>query len=42
MPRTPTGYEYLVDIRIDVDEDALSSLRLEAGCFVLICNLVSN
>lgn len=39
MPRTPLGYEYLLDIRIDVDSDALSPLRLEAGCFVLICNL---
>ena len=39
MPRTPLGHEYLLDIRIDVDTDALSSLRLEAGCFVLICNL---
>jgi transposase len=42
MPRKPLGYEYLLDIRLDVDPDALSPLRLEAGCFVLICNLSSN
>jgi transposase len=39
--RTPTGYEYILDVKIDVDADAVSSLRLEAGCFVLICNLSS-
>ena len=39
MPRTPIGYEYLVELKIDVDADALAPLRLEAGCFVLICNL---
>lgn len=39
--RTPTGYEYLLDIRIEVDTDAISQMRLEAGCFVLICNLSS-
>ena len=37
--RIPTGYEYILDITIDEDTDATSSLRLEAGCFVLICNL---
>jgi transposase len=37
--RTPLGYEYLLDVKIDVDEDAIFSMRLEAGCFVLICNL---
>jgi transposase len=42
MPRTPLGYEYLVDIKIDVDADALKPLRLEAGCFVLLCNLSSD
>ena len=39
--RTPIGHEYLLDIRIDVDTDAISRLRLEAGCFVLLCNLTS-
>jgi transposase len=32
-------YEYILDVTIDVDADAVSPLRLEAGCFVLICNL---
>jgi len=39
--RTPIGHEYLLDVRIDVDTDAISQLRLEAGCFVLLCNLSS-
>ena len=39
--RTPIGYEYILDVKIDVDADAVSPLRLEAGCFVLICNLSS-
>jgi len=37
--RNPIGYEYILDVKIDVDADAVSPLRLEAGCFVLICNL---
>ena len=37
--RTPVGYEYILDIKIEVDVDAVSPLRLEAGCFVLLCNL---
>ena len=37
--RVPVGYEYLLDIKIEVDADAVSPLRFEAGCFVLICNL---
>ena len=37
--RTPIGYEYHLNIKIDVDADAIAPLRLEAGCFVLICNL---
>ena len=40
-PRTPIGYEYLLDVKIDQDTDAIAPLRLEAGCFVLICNLIS-
>ena len=36
--RTPIGYEYMLDVKIDVDDKAVSPLRLEAGCFVLICN----
>jgi transposase len=37
--REPVGYEYLLDIEIDVDADLVAPMRLEAGCFVLICNL---
>ncbi len=37
--RTPIGYEYLLDVEIDVDADAVAPLRLEAGCFVLLSNL---
>lgn len=37
--RTPIGYEYLLDIQIDVDANKTSAMRLEAGCFVLISNL---
>jgi len=40
--RIPTGYEYLLDVKIDVDPDVVCPLRLEAGCFVLICNLSSD
>jgi transposase len=38
-PRTPIGYEYLLDIKIDVDAEAIAPLRLEAGCFILLTNL---
>ena len=37
--RMPIGYEYLLNVVIDVDTDMVAPLRLEAGCFVLICNL---
>ena len=37
--RTPVGYEYHLDVEIDVDADAVTPLRLEAGCFVLLTNL---
>jgi len=37
--RTPIGYEYLLDIKIDLDGKAVAPLRLEAGCFVLLTNL---
>jgi transposase len=39
--RTPVGYEYILDVKIDVDAYAISRMRLEAGCFVLLCNLSS-
>ena len=38
-PRTPIGYQYPLDIQIEVDEKAIAPLRLEAGCFVLLSNL---
>jgi len=38
-PRTPVGYEYLLDVTIEEDTDAIAPLRLEAGCFVLLTNL---
>jgi len=37
--REPIGYEYLLNIEIDADAESVSPLRLEAGCFVLLCNL---
>jgi hypothetical protein len=40
-PRTPIGYEYLLDVKIEVDANAVAPLRLEAGCFVLLTNLSS-
>jgi transposase len=39
--RIPIGHEYLLDVRIAVDTDAIFHFRLEAGCFVLLCNLSS-
>jgi transposase len=41
-PRTPIGYEYLLDVSIEEDTDAITPLRLEAGCFVLLTNLSGN
>ena len=38
-PRTPIGYQYPLDVQIEVDWEALAPLRLEAGCFVLLSNL---
>ena len=40
-PRTPAGYEYRLALQITDDAEAIAPLRLEAGCFVLICNLDS-
>ncbi len=40
--RTPIGYEYILNLEIDVDADAVAPLRLEARCFVLLCNLSSS
>jgi transposase len=38
-PRIPTGYEYQLAVKITEDADAVASMRLEAGCFVLLCNI---
>jgi transposase len=38
--RTPVGFEYLLNVEINIDEDAVAPLRLEAGCFVLLSNLI--
>ena len=38
-PRTPIGYEYPLNVQIEADTQALASLRLKAGCFVLLSNL---
>jgi transposase len=40
-PRTPTGYEYQLHLKITADPEKVEPLRLQAGCFVLICNLGS-
>ena len=39
--KKPIRYEYFLDVQIDVDEEAVTPLRLEAGCFVLLTNLSS-
>jgi transposase len=40
-PRTPTGYEYQLQLKITPDAELVDPLRMEAGCFVLISNLDS-
>ena len=41
-PRTPIGYEYKLAVEITEDLSAVTPLRLEAGCFVLLCNISSD
>jgi transposase len=41
-PRTPIGYEYKLAVEITEDLSAVTPLRLEAGCFVLLCNIRSD
>lgn len=41
VPRTPLGYEYQLQLKISPDPQKVDPLRLQAGCFVLICNLDS-
>jgi transposase len=38
-PRAPTGYAYQLAIKITQDDAAVAPMRLEAGCFVLLCNI---
>jgi transposase len=42
QPRKPKGYEYPIALSIAPDPQLVEPLRLEAGCFVLISNLVSS
>ena len=39
--RTPTGYEYQLRLKITQAPEKVDPLRLQAGCFVLLCNLTS-
>ena len=41
-PRTPIGYEYTLTVKIMEDNTAVTPLRLEAGCFFLLCNIRSD
>jgi transposase len=41
-PRTPIGYEYKLAVKITEDNTAVTPLRLEAGCFVLLSNISSD
>lgn len=38
-PRTAIGYEYKLVVKITEDLSAVTPLRLEAGCFVLLSNI---
>ncbi len=38
-PRTPVGYRYQLQARIEQDSKAIEPLNLQAGCFVLLCNV---
>jgi len=41
-PRTVIGYEYKLAVTITEDIAVVAPLRLEAGCFVLLCNISSD
>ena len=41
-PRAPIGYEYRLAVTITEDAEAVAPMRLEAGCFVLLCNIDSD
>jgi transposase len=40
-PRTPTGYEYQLHLKITADDQVVEPLRVQAGCFVLVTSLCS-
>lgn len=40
QPRVPLSYDYILDITVEIDDAALVDMRLKAGCFVLLCNLI--
>ena len=40
-PRTPTGYEYQLHLKITADDQVVEPLRVQAGCFVLVTSLYS-
>ena len=40
-PRTPTGYEYQLHLKIAADDQVVEPLRVQAGCFVLVTSLYS-
>jgi transposase len=39
--RIPQGYEYQIEVTLEADEEKIKTLRQEAGCFVLLSNLIS-
>ena len=40
--RTPKRFDYRLEAVISQDPEAIEPLRTEAGCFVLICNLIED
>jgi transposase len=38
-PRVPVGYRYELDVAIEQDAEAIKPLLVQAGCFVLLCNV---
>ena len=39
--RIPQGYEYQIEVTLEEDREKIEALRQEAGCFVLLSNLIS-
>lgn len=42
QPRVAQSYQYIISYSIDENDQAVKSLRIEAGCFVLLANLSSD